>query len=309
MPDDSLRDVWPNFFPARWPVCGRSGWRLLAALALAGGLGSSCAPPDSVSRGAADGRRRDAGAPEAHIDPFAGWMPPASDPPAPPAPEPAPDGGLERAPPGIDTPPGNADAASGPGELLNVSYTPGGSATIDLGQLGSLDWVHFGFQGENAINRKRDPAAPLILMAPLGPAVIGRSNDRFSRFLWSDGKPVQAARNVVSGFETGSAPAGGFQVSVQGDPGEPRTVRLFVGAEAGAARLTARLGAGSLPGYVDRTLTADSLERNRVYTVLFRPADAQRTLTLEWTIEPASGTAGNVRIQAVTLAGAPPTSP
>jgi hypothetical protein len=281
----------------------------VASLALAFAAAVSCAPPWPANRTAsidigADAGRIDARDAREVLDattrsddgpggaPPVGAQPPGDDGPQPPAA----DGPLAPAP----SADGGANDGLAPRQVLEVSFADPEAATTDLSAAGPFDWVHFGFQGTNAINRKRGTGPPLILMSPLGPAFAGRSSADFSRFIWSDGAPVATARNVQSGFETGNASAGGFQVNVQGDPERPRTVRLFVGAAQGGGRLTARFGSSGAPAYIDRSLTAQSVERNRVYTIAFRPLSQERTLILEWTIEP--GRLGNVRLQAVTLA-------
>jgi hypothetical protein len=187
-------------------------------------------------------------------------------------------------------------------EILEVTSADPGTGAIDLSATGMLDWVHFGFQGTTRTNRKRG-VAPLVQMAPLAASFVGRSSPDFSQFVWSDGEPVATARVVRSGFETSDAAGGGFQVTVQGDPQHTRTVELFVGAAQAGAKLVARL-AGAGPAYTDATLTAATPQRNRVYTIRFRPSVAQQLLILQWTIDAAGG--GNVRIQAVTVAESAP---
>jgi hypothetical protein len=264
----------------------------------------SCAPPATVDRGRSIGVAADAGG-----EPLDGGSGPDIGggtvlPDAGPdvilvvGTEPAGGG----APPAIAPPEGG----SAPGASLVATFADPGIAITDLASAGPLDWVHCGFQGTKDINRKRGVPAPLIVTSSFGPDFTGRSSGDFAHFVWSDGSPVSSARNVQSGFETGNAAAGGFQVEVQGDPERSRTVKLFVGAARGGAILTARFGGAGPPIYVDATLTADSLVRNRVYTLDFRPAVAGRTLVLEWTIDATGGRQGNVRLQAVTLAESPP---
>jgi hypothetical protein len=207
--------------------------------------------------------------------------------------------------PPATAPPTPADGGSAPGDSVVVTFANPGATVTDLASAGPLDWVHCGFQGTKDINRKRGLAAQLIMTSSLGPDFTGRSSGDFAHFVWSDGSPVSGARNVQSGFETGNTAAGGFQVEVQGDPDRSRTVKLFVGAARGGAILTARFGSAGAALYVDATLTADGAERNRVYTIDFRPAVAERTLVLEWTIDATAGRPGNVRLQAVTLAESP----
>jgi hypothetical protein len=279
-----------------------SRWGLVC-VALVLSVWGSCAPPASVDRAeAVSRRRRDAGVRDLREpDLSAAWLPPDATAMGGPAPD-APDGAVL---PPMDppAPPGLHDGGVG-GDLLEGTVTDAGPGTTDLSTVGSLDWVHFGFQGTLAINRKRSPEAPFIMMSPPRATPIGRSSADFSRFLWSDGKPVRSARAVQSGFETGSAMTGGFQLTVHGDRERIRTVSLWVGASVGAARLTARLGTVGAPLYEDR-LTADSPRRNRVYTLTFRSSNPARPLTIDWTIDPAGEAPGDVRIQAVTLAERP----
>jgi hypothetical protein len=281
--------------------------RALASVTFAVGAGASCAPAQSVNRGVVeflDGGPPDGGTKPDGASPLLleGGIAPVDTPPAP-ADKPAPP--TDSAAPEVlaDRPAAApaTDAAVLPGALVVTSTNPG-SAVTDLTTAGPLDWAHFGFQGTTGINRKRGTTAPLILMALLGSNFVGRSAAGFSQFIWSDGTPVVAARNVLSGFETNNAAAGGFQISVQGDPQRPRTVGLFVGSAQGGARLTARFGTFGAPVYMDQTLTAATVDRNRLYTIVFQPSVQEPTLVLEWTID---GAMGSVRLQAVTLAESP----
>ena len=289
----------------------------------AGALGTalSCAPEQSVNRAVSVSvRRDDAGAREAAaIDPIggaqatpdaAGSAPPAPDAaPAPPIdqPSPQPQPPSPQSPPAATPPPGAApDARPGtdgfapPAELIEIEHSNPGTTVTDLSMAGTLDWMHFGFQGTDAVNRKRSNRPPLILMTTLGTGLSGRSSADFSRFIWGDGTPVAGARNVQSGFETSTASAG-FQITVLGDPEQPRVVKLHVGSQEGRARLTARFGSFGAPVHIDRSLDAVQTERNRVYTIVFQPSNIERPLIVEWTVD---GT-GNARLQAVTLSEAP----
>jgi hypothetical protein len=283
-------------------------FRAVPLVALIFGATVSCGPARSVNRApSVDAGKVDGGdgAGPAVTDVVVGTLQSDGSPAQPVGPAPA--GDASPAPSAVPpAQPAGIDAGLAPGELLEVRFTDPGTVTTDLSSAGPLDWVHFGFQGTNAINRKAGTASPLVVMSSLGAGFTGRSSAGFSRFIWSDGNPVAAARNVQSGFETGMAAAGGFQVNVQGDPERTRTVRLFVGAAQVAGRLTARFGNLGRPAYVDTSLTADGVDRNRAYTIDFRPATPESTLILEWTIDAAAGRSGNVRIQAVTLADSPP---
>jgi hypothetical protein len=271
---------------------------------LAGALGAalSCAPDQSANRAPSPFTRRDAGTREAAAGDSLGGNtqnpPDAASGPGEPPFMPPPDAAR---PPGepIDPPPPAADAGGPRAELLQIERRNPGTVTTDLTMAGTLDWMHFGFQGGDGVNRKRGNGPPLILMSSLGSGFSGRSSADFSRFIWSDGTPVSAARNVQSGFETSTAGAG-FQITVLGDPERPRAVRLYVGSQQGRAKLTVRFGNFGMPVHVDR-LNADDTERNRVYTLVFQPANAERTLIVEWIID---GAMSNVRLQAVTLSDA-----
>jgi hypothetical protein len=282
---------------------------LSLSIALALSAAGSCAPPQAANRAvvrdvAVDSgmtNRRDAGPPDrqptAEPDAAPDVGPPPTPPPSDAAPPPRPADGRASA----------GDTRALPIEQIEVSRASPALAGTDLGLEGTLDWAHFGFQSSTTVNRKRSASAPLILMSSLGASFAGRSSqEEFAQFLWSDGMPTPRGRNVFSGFETALGVSGGFQVMVQGDPDRSRTVRLYVGASGSGARLTARFGSFGPAVHVDRSLTAETLERNRVYTVVFRPTTAERTLVLEWIIESPDGRAGNVRLQAVTLAETDP---
>jgi hypothetical protein len=100
---------------------------------------------------------------------------------------------------------------------------------------------------------------------------------------------------------------GGFEIRVTGTSARPATLRLYVGAWNARARMIARLGEGGQPAYTDTSLSAAAPGQDRVYTILYRPAEpgaagqSVQPLIVRWTLDNVSATYGNVTIQAATL--------
>jgi hypothetical protein len=301
----------------------------------------ACGPSQSVSRVTPDTTRTDARPPVTDATPADAASPDAAAPPdaavadLAPAPDSPPDGAIEDAAftaADVATADATADAATAdaatadaalapdrapdttpdspldrPGPWLMVTHAPAGPLT-DLSAPGTLDWIHFGYQGSTRRNRKVGVPARLN-MSPVGEVQLYSYDDRPVRFSWRDGTPDTQVTATADGISIGEVVNAGFEIRVMNPSARPATVRLYVGAWNARARLTARLGDGGPPVsmYTDNTLAASAPGQDRVYTIVFRPADpgtpagSVQPLILRWTLDAVSATYGNVTIQAVTL--------
>ena len=184
------------------------------------------------------------------------------------------------------------------GGLLNGSMaTP--AATIQLTTEGSLDWAHWGLNTPTDFDHKAGVSQQISNLTMVGGALYRYANNS-TGFTWTDGAVTPSASNSTTGVYT-PGQGNGFRITVPADT-TSRTLRVYVGAFLSRARMVAWLSDDSAQDYVDTSLinTAGKTTLG-VYTFAYRAASAGQTLTVTF-IQDSEG-AGNVTLQAVTLAG------
>jgi hypothetical protein len=187
-----------------------------------------------------------------------------------------------------------------PGVEVSFAVAP---TNIDLTAAAAIDWVHYGYQNSNAVNRKKS-VAPLITMTPIAGASLDHYADRPVRFSWTDGAPVASASNINDGVNVGEAERRGFQLRAEGNPQRARVLELYVGVWAARARMEVRLqrdGGSSRALYSDDSLEAVRPGKDRVYRIRFLPASAAEKLVVTWSLASMAEEYGNVTLQAAVL--------
>lgn len=167
---------------------------------------------------------------------------------------------------------------------------------VNLTEMGSLDWIHFGQSGSSSVDRKRNGSGAIRDLGSTG--VRGRYPSYAQWFSWSDGQPTASVTNSATGvYVCGSG--GTFTLAADAGP-DTRTLRLYAGVRRAQGRLTATLSSGSSPAtaYLE---SRDFSIGTTVFTVTFQaPAGSQ--LLLRWTTtadyDPGCG---GVSLQAATL--------
>jgi hypothetical protein len=188
-----------------------------------------------------------------------------------------------------------------PGQSVLEVTNNGGAFAHDLTALGTLDWMHFGLGGSGStVNRKRNVPA-LIDMQLVGNGSTGHYDDRPIVHSWTDGTPTRNATNAPDGIVVGDVVGRGFEIRVPGVVDRRRTLKVFVGAWGARAKLTAELSDGSAPAYSDRSLSVQHPGGDLVYSIVFQPSSAGKTLVVRWTVDTINRQFGNVTLQAATL--------
>ncbi|WP_410809563.1 hypothetical protein [Micromonospora sp. 067-2] len=185
-------------------------------------------------------------------------------------------------------------AAPPEGPVLSVSQgeVP---AEVDLGAVGTRDWMHWGLRGGTSTVRKRAGSGEIVDGGGNGTRVGWDGNQEV--FSWRDGTPERSLSGTPNGVYTCDV-GSGFTVTVAGS-GELRTVQLYAETWMARGRLEARLSTGGPTSTL--RLEDPYTSRSAQFTVRFRlPKDARLVLT--WTVEKVfTEHCGNVGLQAVAV--------
>jgi hypothetical protein len=166
---------------------------------------------------------------------------------------------------------------------------------VNLSSTGTLDWVHWGLAGADAVTRKVNGRGAIRDRGGLGNR--GRYDNNPQRFAWQDGTPTLSTTGAPVGVYTCGL-GNGFELSVAAGP-TTRTLRLYAGAWRARGVLEVRLGSGGLSA----TASLVSFQTNATaeFVITFR-APAAAELRLRWTsVELFDRYCGNVDLQAATL--------
>jgi hypothetical protein len=170
---------------------------------------------------------------------------------------------------------------------------------VNLTTTGTSDWAKWPSYIHKASGGSQIPNFTQIGTA----SVLSYTND-LRPMSWSDGTPTATGTNNVAGNYVAGI-GNGFQVSAPADTTQ-RTLLVYVGGWNSGGRLVAHLSDSSAADYVNTTFSGTG-QYDVVFTLTYQAASAGQQLVVQWT--QASGTTGNVTVQAVALAGssaAPP---
>jgi hypothetical protein len=183
------------------------------------------------------------------------------------------------------------------GGLLRAS-SAASSGTVNLSTLGTLDWVHFGFNAnEFGLDRKTPTATPQICNnATLGVVTNGFDDTTGATvFTWTDGTPTTAT--PMGGTTTGvrqnqNRIGSGMHFCVPADT-TPRRLLVYCGTSTGNIRFEAKLSDFSDAEFKEINATGG----DRVYDVRYRASRAGQMLYVRIG---TAGATGEGRLFAVT---------
>jgi hypothetical protein len=189
-----------------------------------------------------------------------------------------------------------------PPASLAVQWGPSQDVS-DLTQIGTGDWIHWGYQPGRLVNRKRGVPSRIAWLL-VQAAGVGRYDDRQPAFTWSDGTPTRTARTHAGGVVGGTIGAG-FQLQVPGPLPGPARLTVYVGAWNARGVLRVWIDGQPASTSEDRDLSARDSGRDRIATVDFGPLGPGQTLVLEWRVAAFFHSYGNVTLQAAAYSALP----
>ncbi len=201
-------------------------------------------------------------------------------------------------------------AGSARGAVLTGSFerVPQGS-NVNLTELGTVDWVHWGLLTETSLDRKAGVTARISdynVISAGGSnafAIAYQYADNFNGYSWTDGTPVAEINNTPTGVWAYGIPilGTGFEFTVPADI-TVRTLKVFVGVFKGSGSFQAELSDDSADPYEDGNAFSNiSNGPGAVFTINYAAASPGQTLTIRWKLAIARGADANVTLQAATL--------
>jgi hypothetical protein len=196
-----------------------------------------------------------------------------------------------------------------PSELV-VTVAPL-SGAVDLTQLGTLDWAHYGFSGITSFDDKATGNQRISTLTVLpnssAQAQFGSSALSFS---WSDGTTGTGQQPTATNSTTDVYVTSGGQ-SLHAPAGvEPRRLIVYATLLSVHGQFQATLSDGSQPMYTNTQTPTDSNDHGFAYTIDYQARSPGQTLTVTWSV--VAGTSGGgagFGGAALTKPPAPPTPP
>jgi serine/threonine protein kinase len=174
--------------------------------------------------------------------------------------------------------------------------------TYNLTTEGTVDWMDWGLNTPQDVNRKANVQQQISNFTVTGNATVQRdSYYSNSNIEWFDGtpQPTTALSQVWGVCVTGIN--NGFSITVPVST-TSRTLRIYVGAKLAHGQLTASLdGKTYTDATLDMTHDPNSTQANGIYTLVFNGSASNQTLTVTYTETETNGSNGYVMLQAATL--------
>jgi hypothetical protein len=170
--------------------------------------------------------------------------------------------------------------------------------SVNLAVDGKVDWAHYGLNTLSSFNHRSGVTSQIGNVVKIGSGTAARFTNNTTSFTWSNGTPTTSATNTLTGIQVTGVNSG-FQVSVPANR-SLRTVQVYVGVVRARGRLEATLSDGSMPAYVNSSISNTGGRTNSVYTLNFSSASAGQALNIRWIMQADHGS-GNVTLQGVSL--------
>jgi hypothetical protein len=176
------------------------------------------------------------------------------------------------------------------------SVLPDGS--VDLTRQGALDWVHWGYRYEGAVDRKAGTAQ--IDTRVLGAQPLHQYTQTSVTYSWSDGTPTTNIDGTRTGIYT-LGEGNGFQIMAPADRAR-RTLTVYLSGFGADFRVGAELSDGSAAAYNEVILHSGVNENLfREYSFTYSAASADQTLKVTWIDFHDLYGGGNVTLESATL--------
>ncbi|GIM96809.1 hypothetical protein Ato02nite_086020 [Paractinoplanes toevensis] len=173
---------------------------------------------------------------------------------------------------------------------LAVADVPG---TVDLAAEGTRDWVHWGLESAEALDRKSRGTGEI--QDDRGTSARGRYDNNPELFGWSGGTPTGAAGRTPTGVYSCGA---GSRFTLRVPAGAAtRTLRFYAGVWMAEGQMTVSLAGKRATASLENR---EAIRTGR-FTIRFR-APAGNELVVTWTARKVfHPTCGNIDMQAATL--------
>jgi hypothetical protein len=183
---------------------------------------------------------------------------------------------------------------------LSGNLTPA-SQKVNLSTDGTIDWIHWGYEGADSVNRKSGAAQQISNFTRIGSGTVawlsGGANP--ISYSWSGGAPSASVTDTnTSVFLAGAG--NGFQFTVPADTAL-RTLKVYAGAWDAKGKLQATLSDGSALPY-EEYIDSNGAAVSKAFVLSYKAASAGQTLTVKYTVDSVhSDNFVHITLQAATL--------
>ncbi len=171
-----------------------------------------------------------------------------------------------------------------------------------LTQLGTRDWVHWGYTTAADVDRKLTGGAQIGGFTVVGPSSPTLYTDNIVGFNWTDGMPHMTSGGAQTSGLYVTALNNGFRLSIPAVMTQ-RTLYLYVGGYHSTGRLSALLSDASAAAVSFDAIGNMSGKYAIQFRLDFATATSGQTLDLTW-VQESGDSSGNVTLQAAALADA-----
>lgn len=172
------------------------------------------------------------------------------------------------------------------------------SDTIDLTNEGQIDWVQWGMNGPDSVNRKAGVSSQIGSYSIISGGTIKQFSNNATNYTWSDGTPNSNIQSTSTGVGI-SGSGNGFQLTIPAAT-TARTLRVYVGVFHAQANFTASLSEKSSMIYSDSAQSDSHNMTNIMYVIHFEASSSTQYLTVKLVVR-NSNNGGMVTLQAATL--------
>ena len=192
-----------------------------------------------------------------------------------------------------------------PPSVLVVAVTPT-SGNIDLTQIGTIDWAHYGFTNATSFDDKASGGQRISTLTPLpNSGAQTQFTASAMQFTWSDGamgtgRQTTASNSATDVFVT----SGGQTLTVPAGPTRQRLI-VYVGLASASGKLDVALSDKSQPPYSNTQTPTDTADHGFAYTIDFAANSPSQTLAVTWSVA-VTATNGGAGVASAALTTAPP---
>jgi len=179
-----------------------------------------------------------------------------------------------------------APPVPGSGGALTGTFAPASATGYNLTDLGTSDWVVWGYNGWNTyprVDHKAAGAGEISDVGIIGPGALWGDWGGFNTGMvsWTDGTPDTSEPNDQFYYWSNGNVGTGFTFTVPAGT-NPRTLMVDMGACNVTAQLVAHLSDNSAPDYADSSIVNDCSNGSTqgFYTITYHAASAGQTLTI-----------------------------
>ena len=169
---------------------------------------------------------------------------------------------------------------------------------VDLSEVGTLDWVHWGLGGPDKVNRKDSENKRISDFTFFNDKKNVQTEGKRgpARGLWwHGGTPTEKSAITYAGVHVGEQ--NGFRFSVEADK-TPRTLRVYAGGYMAEGEFSAWRSDGTPAKVAVQDIALASGFYTRVYTIRFQASEPKQRLNVVWR---KKGGPGNISLQAAAL--------